>query len=90
MIPSSRTANLFGELVAEYLRQVLSPPDINADPWETVLQQLWNAIEQSPGLEWSQKSMSKQLGISTATWQRLVRRLFNSTPQRFSSGCGGQ
>ncbi len=82
MIPSSRAANLFGELVAEYLRQILMPPDIHVDPWEAVLQQLWNAIEQSPGLDWSQKSMSKQLGISPATLQRLVRRLFNSTPQQ--------
>ena len=82
MIPSSRAANLFGELVAEYLRRILSPANHAVDPWENVLQHLWRAIEQSPGRDWSQKSISKQLGISPATLQRLVRRLFNSTPQQ--------
>ena len=82
MKPSSRTANLFGELVAEYLRQIMIPAEASSDPWENMLQQIWKAVEQSPGQEWSQKVISRQLGISPATLQRLVRRHFDSTPQQ--------
>jgi AraC-like DNA-binding protein len=82
MKPSSLAANLFGELVAEYVRQILSPTDVSEDPWEQALQQLWKTIEQSPGLDWSQDAICRQLGISPATLQRLVRRHFDSTPQQ--------
>ncbi len=82
MKPSTRAANLFGELVAEYLRQILSPADSEVDPWQIKLQQLWRTVEQSPGLNWSQKWISQKLGVSPATLQRLVRRHFDSTPQQ--------
>ena len=82
MIPSSRTANLFGELVAEYLREILRPPNHDADPWEAPLQEMWKAVEQSPGLNWSQEMMCRRMSISPATLQRLVRRLFDSSPQQ--------
>jgi AraC-like DNA-binding protein len=80
--PSSRPANLFGSLVAEYLRQVLKPVQTNTDPWESTFEQLWKSIEQSPGLDWSQKTISRNLGVSPPTLQRHVRRLFDSTPQQ--------
>lgn len=82
MHPSSRAAILFGELVAEYLRQVLMPADGTVGRWEETFQQLWSTIEQSPGLDWSQDVISKRLGVSPATLQRQVRRLFDSTPQQ--------
>ena len=82
MKPSTRAANLLGELVAEYLRQILSPTDSEVDPWQIKLQQLWRTVEQSPGLDWSQTLISQQLGVSPATLQRLVRRHFDSTPQQ--------
>ncbi len=82
MEPSSRPANLFGELVTEYLRQILTPSDAKADLLELALQKLWKTIEQSPGQDWSQDAIRRQLGISPATLQRLVRRHFDSTPQQ--------
>ena len=80
--PSSRAANLFGEILSEYLRLILKPTLLSEDPGEKQLQQIWNAIEQSPGLDWSQLAISSQLGVSPATLQRLVRRHFDSTPQQ--------
>ncbi len=82
IIPSSRTANLFGALVAEYLREILRPPNHDSDPWEATLQEMWKAVEQSPGLNWSQERICRRLGVSPATLQRLVRRLFASSPQQ--------
>ncbi len=82
MKPSSRAANLFGELVAEYLRQVLQPVHAEQDVWQQALQQLWATIEQSPGLDWSQRTISRKLGVSPATLQRVVRQHFDSTPQQ--------
>lgn len=82
MKPSSRAANLFGELVAEYIRQILTPADATIDPWQIALQRVWKTIEQSPGQDWSQKRISQQLDVSPATLQRLVRRHFDSTPQQ--------
>lgn len=81
--PSSRAANLFGELVAEYMRKILIPEDSTVTSMETELLQLWKKIEQLPGLDWTQKSISRQLGVSPATLQRLVRRLFDTTPQQW-------
>jgi AraC-like DNA-binding protein len=79
---SSRPAVLFGELISEYLQAILAPDRETEDPWERALQQIWKAIEQSPGRDWSQHAISKQLGVSPATLQRLVRKLFDSTPQK--------
>ena len=82
MMPSSRAANLFGELVAEYLRQILSPIASDKEPLENLLHEVWKDVEQTPGQDWSQKVMSQRLGVSPATLQRLVRRYFDSTPQQ--------
>lgn len=84
--PSSRAANLFGELVAEYLRLLLQPVSRTEDPWEKALQQIWNAIEQHPGQDWSQDTLAKRLEVSPATLQRLVRKHFDSTPQQMVIG----
>jgi AraC-like DNA-binding protein len=82
MMPSSRAANLFGELVADYLQRILRRPVEDTDPWEAPLQEMWKAIEQSPGLNWSQELMCRRLGISPATLQRRVRRLSDTSPQQ--------
>jgi AraC-like DNA-binding protein len=82
MTPSSRAANLFGELVAEYLRQILSPVESDRDPLENLLHEVWKDVEQTPGQDWSQRVISQRLGVSPATLQRLVRRYFDSTPQQ--------
>jgi AraC-like DNA-binding protein len=79
---STRAGILFGELVAEYLRQILTPLDREQDKWQCALQDIWKQVEQAPAQEWTQLSISNRLGISPITLQRHVRKCFDSTPQK--------
>lgn len=79
--PGNKAAGLFAELTSFYLEQSFG---INQqkifDETKNKLEKIWGRVQETPDESWDKKTMARELHVSTSTFDRLVKKYYDTTP----------
>lgn len=79
--PPGKAASLFAELIVCYLDQALEIfHEKNVDETKNKLDMIWQQILENPAKSWTKTEMAKKLHVSPSTFDRIVKKYYDTTP----------